>query len=427
MIYIPAIYFLLLFIYILKKNGFDISACIISVYLLTSLCSIIIYNDFDTYKYGLGIKAMDLDIIPTIIYCGMVTLVTIPFIRFNSNKKRMLKSINPSIFNFLSLCFICSFFFCLFLFKDDLIYRITMGNNIGDMRGAEVVTAQNKLNGIIKVISTIAVSICSVSVVCLILFFYSVTFLKKPWWFNGLILLSSVGCIIQGIMGIDRSIAFYWILNSFFIFIFFRPYLSRKTKRIIIIFALIALVGLASYLAMLSFSRFGDRAFNALIGYMGQNYTNFCWFWNRYEAPEMNWGIFCPITSRFFIDWGYPVSAYSYGFYVQSKVGYFVNVFYTFMGTIMLYLGQWAVIPFCIIYNIIASFILRHKKVLSISTILLIFIIAIIPYDGVILYLLVDYIKAFGFWFIIAVCLFINSNKIIKLARKSKVRGLGKR
>lgn len=417
LIYIPAIYFFCLLIYIIKRNGFDISACIVGVYLFTGVCSIFLYNS-DAASHSIYDKH-SITIIPTLIYCGMVSLVVWPFIRFNSNKLRIIRPINTKIFNILSWSFIFSFFFTLILFKDDILFRLLLGDAIGSLRGVEIETAQARLSGPLRFISTVAVSICSVSAICFILFYYSVTYLKKSLVFKILLLISSMGCILQGIIGIDRSISFYWILNAFFIFVLFKPYISRKTKKVILLFGCIAAFGVGAYLVILSKSRFGDSAFDSLVSYMGQNFINFCWFWNNYDVPALNFGIFFPIMSHFFIDWGMPVSAVSYGLWVENRVGYFVNVFYTFMGSIMLYLGQWAVIPFCIIYYIIASKILKQRNYLNFSTIVVIFIVAIIPYNGVILYLLVDYIKAFGFLFVIIICAYINRKRIPKFYKPS--------
>lgn len=418
LIYLPAVYFSALLIYAYRRNGFDISCCIIGIYLFTGICSILLYQNDPEFA------GMEPSLIPAILYCSMITLVTWPFIQFNSNKPRNLKRLNLTAFNILSWLFIISFIFSLVLFKDDLLFRLALGDNIGSMRGLRTETAQSRLPGILKFLSTVSVAICSVSAVAFILFFYSVSFLKKSKLFNFLLLLSSFGCIISGIMNIDRSITFYWIINFIFIYILFQQYLSKKIKKWVSIFAGIALWMLGSYLVLMTFSRFGDKALDSVLSYMGQNYLNFCWFWDNYEAPVVNWGIFCPVTSHFFIDWGFPVSAVPFGWFVEDHVGYFVNVFYTFMGTIMLYLGQWAVIPFCIIYSIIARKTLSIHSTIGIQNFIYIFIIAIVPYDGVILYLLVDYIKAFGIIVLLVFCANIKRNGILKKIDEIKIRHL---
>lgn len=408
--YFTATYFFLLLIYYYKKNGFDIACCIVGVYLFTSICSIFLLQTAPNFS------DKEPTIIPTIVYCSMITLVSLPFYKFNSNRTRELKRINIKAFDSLSWIFISSFIFCVVLFKDDIMFRLMLGEQIGTLRGDNIATAQAKLFGPLRLISTFAVSICTMSSVCIILFFYSVSFLKKSKYFNILLLISSTGCMVSGIIGIDRSIMFYWTINFFFIYILFKQYLSKTVKKFITLFGALVLYGVGVYMVTMTMSRFGDRSVESLIEYMGQNYLYFCWFWDNYEAPVMNFGIFIPLLSHFFIDWGYPVSAVPFGWFVESKVGYFVNYFYTFMGTIMLYLGQWAVIPFCIIYSLIAKSAMVRKKYVGVQNLIIIFILALVPYDGVILYTLVDYAKSFGIIILLTYC--------IMLRRKGIVRGL---
>ena len=127
----------------------------------------------------------------------------------------------------------------------------------------------------------------------------------------------------------------------------------------------------------------------------------------------MNWGIFCPITTHFLnIDWGAPVSAVSFGQYVELNVGYFVNRFYTFMGTVMLYLGQYAVIPFCVIFYFISNKLLNNLSCFGIQSFIRAFILAVVPYCGVILYLYVDYIRFMAALIMFIFCYFLDKNSV---------------
>lgn len=414
--YITTLYFIFLFWHYYRRNGLDISCCIVSVYLLSSVGSIYLLENNIEYS------DKQPSFIPTVIYCSMITLVSWPFYKFNSNKIRNIQKLDIRYFDIMSWMFILSFIFCIVLFYKDIIFRFSLGDQIGQLRGIDnnVETAQAKLTGVLRFLSTFTVSICSMSAVAFIMFAYSVTFLNKPLWFNILLLLSSTGCIISGILNIDRSIIVYWLMNLIFIFFMFRPYLSKRFKRILLIIAGLIIWGASIYLVNMTLSRFGDSALDSVFDYMGQSYLNFCWFWDNYNAPVRNWGLFCPVISHFFIDWGFPVGAMSFGFFVEDHVGYFVNLFYTFMGTVMLYLGQWAVIPFCIIYTLITKNINNTKSIISLQKLIYIFILSIVPYDGVILYILVDYIKAFGIIVIICLCYAMREQGIkIKLIKNN--------
>ena len=410
MAYLVLLYFLFAFIYIVRKRGMDISACIIGIYLCTAICSVyLINNDSDYANKSPGL-------IPSVIYCSMITLVVRPFYLFNSNRKRELPTVNNTVFNVLSWILIVGFVFSIILFKDDILSRLAYGQEIGQLRGQagnDLGTAQTTLSGPFRALSSLFMVILSLSPISFILFFYSVTCLKNKWYFNTLLFISSLGCLIASIIGIDRSVFFYWIIDFVFIFILFKPYLSKKVKRATIIIGSILLAGAFAYLLMVSLSRFEDRAYESFFDYMGQNYLNFCWFWDNYDTPIRNWGILCPISSHFFdIDWGAPVNAVSYGQFVEAKVGYFVNLFYTFMGTIMLYLGQWAVIPFCVLFSVITNNQLNKRRQFGVQTFIRVFVFAVVPYCGVILYLYVDYIRFMAALIMLVFCYFIDKRNI---------------
>lgn len=392
--YVTFIYFLIVFLYIIKKRGLDISACIIGIYLISALGSIYLHNNDPEYINKTP------TLIPTVIYCSMITLVVYPFYRFNSNKIRKLIKVNVKYFNTLSWILIIGFIFAVILFKDDILLRLAYGNEIGQLRGqgsADLGNAQANLSGPLRIISSVFMTIISMSAVSFLLFFYSMTYLKKKWYFNLLLFLSTMGCMVASIVGIDRSVFFYWIIDFIFIYVLFKPYIPSKVRKITIIFGG-TLIGVAIlYLLLITFSRFEDNAISSIASYMGQSYLNFCWFWDNYDAPVVNLGLFFPVFTHFIgIDWGAPVEPVSFGMFVESRVGYFVNVFYTFMGTIMLYLGQWAVIPYCICFTLISNTILNNQRRFGIHTFIRVFIFAIIPFCGVIVYLYVDYIRALG-------------------------------
>lgn len=392
--YITSTYFFLLFIYILKHRGLDISACIIGIYMLNAFCSIYLLSTDDEY-----IKKMP-TFIPTIVYCSMITLVTYPFYKFNSNKVRTLPCIKEKYFNMLSWTLIIGFIFAVVLFKDDIILRLAMGDEIGKLRGQgtrELGNAQANLIGPLRFVSNVFMTIISMSAVSFLLFFYSASYLHKKWYFNTLLFLSTMGCMVASIVGIDRSVFFYWIIDFIFVYILFKPYISNKIKRLTLIFGIVMLGAAITYLLMLTFSRFEDDPFASIVKYLGQSYLNFCWFWDNYDAPIVNVGFFFPILTHFLgLDWGAPVEPVSFGWFVENKVGYFVNLFYTFMGTVMLYLGQWAVIPYCICFAVVTNKVINGSRKFGIQTFIRVFIFAIVPFCGVILYLYVDYIRALG-------------------------------
>lgn len=406
MAYFTFLYFLCVFIYIIRKRGIDISACIIGAYMASAFFSIYLLKNSTYYS------DKNPSFLPSIIYCSMITLVTIPFYRFNSTRVRYFPKVNIMVFNYLSWVLIIGFVFSIILFKDDILLRLAYGENIGTLRGqasSDLGTAQASLSGPFRALSSLFMTILSLSPVSFILFFYSITFLRKKLYFNILLFISSFGCLIASIIGIDRSVFFYWTIDFIFIYVLFKPYLSKKVKKYTALLGACILSLVASYLIMMTLSRFKDHAADSFFDYFGQSYLNFCWFWDNYEAPLINWGILCPISSHFFnIDWGAPVSAVSFGLFVENKVGYFVNLFYTFMGSIMLYLGQWAVIPFCFVFYKISNSLINKHSCFGVQTFIRLFILAVVPYCGVILYLYVDYIRFMAALIMLLFCNFLD-------------------
>lgn len=399
MAYITFLYLLILFLLIIRKHGLDISACIVGVYAVSSFVSILLLrNDFfkDSYSPTL---------LPSLVYCTMITLVVLPFYNFNSNKRRLFFKMNPKMFDGMSWMFIFGFVFSLVLFWQDLVARIVLGEVIGELRGEEVETAQAGLSGGMQIISSIVNIINSMSSISLILFFYSIAFLKKHWLFNLALFISSMGSIIMGVIGIDRSKAMYWVMNLFFIFILMKPYLSKKLRAVSVLLMSIVLAAVTSYLILVTASRFKNDAIESVFSYMGQSYLNFCWYWDNWDAPIFNMGFFTPILSHFVIDWGYPTPAVLYGNWLEMRTGVFVNVFYTFMGTVMIYLGKSAVIPFCIIYTaIVSKKINKRNGTISLQSLIPLFIFSIVVYNGLISYSFVDYVKAIAAWIFIILC-----------------------
>lgn len=414
--YLTFSYFLFLFLWIYKKHGLDISAVIVGVYMISALCSALLISGMGSEEYAKKVPSL----FPTVIYCAMTTLTVYPFYEFNSNKKRELKMMNQRLFSIMAWTYIIAFFSSLILFREDLIFRLALGAEIGELRGAALANAQGSLSGLSRLLFNFFGVILSLSPVAFLLFLYSLSFLQKSWWFNVLLFMSSMGCIVQGIMGIDRSMTAYWLIDLVFIYVLMRPYLKKKSRRIVFFLGIVAATLAFSYIILMTFSRFGDNSETSVLNYIGQSYLNFCWFWDNYTRPLTNWGFFFPISNRFLgLDFGAPVAPVEFGEFIELKVGYFVNVFYSFMGTVILYLGQWAVIPYCVGFFFASKFLLG-KRVKGFHSFIRVFVVAVVPYCGFISYVFVDYIMAMAAIFLLVLCYFLDKN--IKFSNEKNSR-----
>jgi len=406
LLYIPFIYYMIVMLFVFIKQGFSIVSCIMGLYMVMSGLSIPLYYDgyIQNEMYPIILSPSS-----TLAFCLLPTFITIPFYQFNSNKKRRLNTLDIRIFNVLSWMSIVVFFILLLLFLPEVISRFTGNYDIADLRSemlSEDSAALGKTSGLTHYIAVIANILGCISWVAFPLTFYSICFLDKPKWFNALLALSGLSCMVQSIILIDRSTLFFLIIRFVFSYFLFRPYFSSTLKRKILIYSAI-LLGIAfMYLLYITISRFAADSLHSLLYYFGQNYLFFSTFWNDIVLPQPNFSIFHPIYSYLTEPNNIAKNAVEYGKYVADEVGCFVNVFYTFMGSICLYAGKSYVTPFCIVYFIFTKLFISNKGPLSIYHILLIATLAQVPLCGVITYIYTEFGNAIGFVLVFSLCLF---------------------
>src|SRR5690606_31930588 len=129
------------------------------------------------------------------------------------------------------------------------------------------------------------------SVIMLLFYFYSICFLNKSRYFNAIILLSSTTIIIIGILGVDRSKSFYWILTYGFMMALFWRHMSKRIRKQIFIVSLVLVSLVVVYIASVTVSRFEGRSSGTeggIISYAGQPYINFCLFFDEVYYDKSN-------------------------------------------------------------------------------------------------------------------------------------------
>ena len=184
--------------------------------------------------------------------------------------------------------------------------------------------------------------------VLIFLGFYSMIGNRVPLLYSYFFLIASLSGPYNGILGVDRSSSAYWIMSAVTLFVLFRNQLPSKVKKQLSVLGLVALVGVIAYLAAMTIARFGERdsnggALGSLISYFGQSYINFCYFFDEYDLPYHHFGIVFPFTSEYIF--GVP----SGGVNIQQEMTWLshkeTGVFYTFIGQMIIGIGQfWAII-----------------------------------------------------------------------------------
>lgn len=79
MIAVPFIYFTLLAIYLVRKNGgVDISAFLVMIYAFSALMSILL-DAYNIYEINGVYEKISISPLATLTYCALITLAVLPF------------------------------------------------------------------------------------------------------------------------------------------------------------------------------------------------------------------------------------------------------------------------------------------------------------------------------------------------------------
>ena len=359
MIYIPAIYFSFLSLLLYRRNkNLDIATFISITFAISGFFSILV--DVFELRYG---DTVDYQITPiaAAFYCGLLTMCIIPF-AVNSNVKiaqirpirnvRVLKGIA-----WMSLVW----FLASLLFGWDSVIRVLTGD-MNEMRVAvSQETAESydwmlRLPTPVRFVITVFNMVFGCTWTLIFLAFFSRYVQKLGSKYFYIFIAASLSGPFMGIVIADRSKTAYWILALIGMYLLFSPMMDKAEKKDFKKFGVIIVAMLSSYLAAVTISRFGWRDAGTDIGgteggivsYLGQVYINFCYFFDEYEPPFNHLGIIFPFTSQYIF--GVP----SGGTVIQEQMNLLTNhqtnVFYTFIGQIIIGAGKTVAIAFCLVY-----------------------------------------------------------------------------
>lgn len=411
MLYIPFIFFSFLLYKIIKKNGFDVSACITSMYVVISFFSIILGHDDHEYPYG-NYSKVEISFIPTFVYCSTIGLCIYPFYKYNSNQERTLKKIRDTRFlDVIVYGYLFVFIFLIAVFWKDILFRIAFGD-LGELRNmqyaGQLSNALDTKGGIIRVIGGLFTVIGDGAYFLIPCFFYSLSTLRKSRLYMFFILLGSLTPVILGFIGIDRSKTAFWICLFILSFFMFRKYLVTKEQKKILM-QMFAVVGsfLLFYLAAVTISRFGERdegTSGGLLVYLGQPFINFCNIWDNIDTNHFFFSRALPLTTFALYGSSGTEELVDYIISSYSRSGLHLNVFFTFIGMFLVDMGHFAaiIVPillFLIINKVTESF--RPKKFVTLSSMIVLFAFATILQCGIVTYFYTVVGRALSFWFFI--------------------------
>lgn len=407
LVYINFIYFLLLALYWYKRYGFNISVYAACLYAVTSFFSCLLISGPAKSSY-----LPYVDIGPTFLFWVLITLVIYPFNKFKIGKPIVLgKTLH--IYKKIGWAHIFLFFVVVALLASDVIAILTSGSIASIRTDGSGMGVSKISSGLLR---ALVISFSELSIMMLPFLMYGISHLRLSKVFKIGLLISSFSIILLGMSYADRSKTFFYIIIFGLSYTIFRPYFSKQQKHKLFIPIALCFALMMVYLIFVTTQRFGggDDAQNSIISYAGQSYLNFCKFYKTYTPFTVNYHLFFPLTYYFAID-GYN-GMIGVGEEVFLFTGEFINVFYTFLGSVLIDSGKNSMIIFAILLFIIEYIVvsLCRKSRVKFYLIIILFIVAIIPTTGIIYYYYSEPIKVLGIYMWVILCLILNKKISLK-------------
>lgn len=360
--YIPAIYFSILTLYLIKKRGIDASSYISLIYTATSILAV-------------GIDVMGLNpnlvslasLLPTILYCILLTLFIIPVAIIDLNSYEGIYLQNRKLIRWFIYIFFATFVGYTVAYFNDVKFVVTYGDfaelKVNGYEGDGI--QLTKYPTVIELFLFPIRVLANASVVMIFIFFFNITYMKEKWWINAMAIISSTTVIIVGILLIDRSSTFFWVLILGLAVSMFWNNMSAKIKSTAIGFSTILILAAASYAMSVTKDRFEDRdggSEGGIVMYLGQPYYHFCEIWDYYPAPDgiTTKSLFSSIHKFILHDFDGTVP-YQKEMGLKSNMD--LGVFYTHLGSFILSAGKIGPFMITIVYLLIFYYLFKECDV----------------------------------------------------------------
>ena len=314
------LFFLLLYFITRKYNSALLKATII-FYIIASICGIYTQTYITTPTYTTFFSV--------IFHLGVLFLFIMPLISFARNKHIFVKP-SYSSFKNLSIFLICIQLFSIIYFVPYDI-EILLNGNFQELRNAVIYDDVSLAGaGILRTIAGVASFFYCVNI---LLWFYSITFLKESKIFNALLFITSTSRIFQALSYVGRDGILFWIFSVLFSFLLFYPFMNETIKKSVKK-ALVWVGGFAIFLlAAISSSRFegsDNGTLDSLIDYFGQPLANFGQLFDKFHEYSGTRAIFPWLYGETGATGNDAVTG-AMDFYMQY--GFSSNIFFSFVGS----------------------------------------------------------------------------------------------
>lgn len=398
MIVVPFLFFLSLIIgRFLIIRRLDLYIFALMIYAVSALFSIFAIN----IPHSLSNSPIEIGIIPTITYCSLIALIVSPLKRLNPISINGLTDVNVKLFTIVSWFYFALFILLVCEFGGN-IYNILLN---GDFHSIRMAHYEGKTENVVassfimRLLFLVTGLFLYSSILMIPFFFYSVVKLNKSWIFNLMLLISSFSKVISGILSADRTNIIYWLLLFGACFFIFLPVMTQQHIRVIKKVTIGVSCFLCIYMISVTVSRFTDQDVGtggSIISYAGQSFINYCFFFDNFPPQNPTFHRIFPSFYKYVLDYNIPHSVYRD--MLSLKAGFPVNVFTTFLGTMIVDIGIFGMIFYSLLLYFFLNFIIKKRRPnqLSLGYILRVYIVCSIPVLGIFYYPYYTYINEFA-------------------------------
>lgn len=395
MIFIPFIYFTILFVFLVRHHkGVDVSAYIILLYALSSFFAILIAAR-QTYNIHGVCAEMPISIMATMSYCFLLTLSIIPFSRVRSTQLKRVNITKPWLFDAFSWLLIITFILTFLMLGRD-IYSVISSSDLSEVRRAVYAGEEGEslsmsdLEWWLILPNTL---FSQFSPIAILFFYINVSNNRKSNLFNYILLLSSITPILSAILIAGRSQIIYWLLSYVFCFFLFKNQMDKQQKKVVLRPFIVLAGAMVVFFASVTLARFttfsldsNTNTFNSIVAYIGQPFINYNNFFNNYICSQHTFNRIMPVSHYFVLDPGWTLG--DYRALIQSQTGMNIGIFYTFLGDLMVDLDKSGMLIFVLLFAMISTYLSRQESdnTIPVGRMLLIQLLALIPLQGIFYY-----------------------------------------
>lgn len=392
LVYIPLVYFLVLFFIQSKKNTtINAGSAVTLFYIISSIFAVVMVEEDIVALHSFILP--DFHVVPTILYCGLLTLSILPMYRYHTEKIEYVHLDEGKKQLFMVICWVLialTFLDIILNFNDIVSTLLYM--DLADVRGdAYEEMSNHKFTRFSASIFQYIISFGIASAPLLLLFFfYVIIYMPNKKFLAVMLLLSSLVLVFISFLSASRTQLIYWVMSFVFLYATFYGQMNRKVRKgVNATFLLLGIAGFI-YISAVTVSRFSDRndtdVDESVINYAGQEFIQFTDLYNRYSFREVTFDRVLPITTKYILGHDFNMTEYREQW--GGRLGMRTGVFFTFLGDAMLDFGKFGMCLYTLIFYLVAMAFVKRRRagVVSLSNMMIFIAISRIPLLGMFAY-----------------------------------------